>query len=153
MPNVGPTSLAIEFNDKTHRISFYLKHDVHSLVLSPKLRDILAIRKRTGNSYVSETEVDVNWAGHTVFVYCDLVQNSIVGDVTAPLLRSTVVRGKYGENVHEVFHRPMYLPLRTNHFDTVRISIKSESGESVPFTFGNSCITLHFRRIVNQLPI
>ncbi len=93
------------------------------------------------------SEVDVNRAQHTPFVYCDIVQDSIVGDVRAPLLRSTVVTGKYGENVREVYTKPMYLPLRTNHFDTVEIAIKTETGQLIPFQYGNSYVTLHFKRI------
>jgi hypothetical protein len=151
--SVDQNSVYMQYNDKTNKMTFQLKHAGHSLHLSTKLRDILAIYYRTGKQYVSETEVDVNRAGHTFFIYCDLVADSTVGDVMAPLLRTTATRGKYGENVKEIFNRPMYLPLKTNHFDTIGISIKTETGDAVPFTFGNSLVTLHFRRVVKTLTI
>ena len=65
----------------------------------------------------------------------------------APLLRSVIANARYGENKREVFSKPMYMPLRTNQFDTIRISIKDESGRPIKFNYGNSCVTLHFRRV------
>jgi hypothetical protein len=153
VPSLDQNSLYMHYNDKTNKMTFHLKHKTHTLLLSPKLTDILAIHRGASNIYVSETEVDVNRASHTFFIYCDLVADSTVGDVTAPLLRTTVATGKYGENVKEIFNRPMYLPLKTNNFDTIEISIKTETGDNVPFTFGNSLVTLHFRRVGKQLAI
>jgi hypothetical protein len=153
-PTIDGTSLKMDFNERTHKIWFKMNREAHHLTFSPNLAEILAMPKKRHDidlTYVSETEIDVNRGSHTFFVYCDVVQDSIVGDVKAPLLRSVIARGHYGENVHEVFSKPMYLPLRTNQFDTVRISIKDESGRPVKFNYGNSCVTLHFRRVAKTL--
>lgn len=149
-PSIDVTSLKMDYNDRTRKIWFKLNRYAHHLTFSPNLAEMLAMpRKRNEDdlSFVSETEIDVNRGSHTFFVYCDVVQDSIVGDVKAPLLRTVTARGRYGENVLEVFSKPMYLPLRTNHFDTIRISIKDESGRPIKFNYGNSCVTLHFRRV------
>lgn len=145
-------SLRFEFNEKTHRVKLHLKYPEHHLEMSPNLQDILAIRKKNFGhfSYSSETEIDLNRARHNIFVYCDVIEDNIVGDVRAPLLRSTTVRGHYGEDVREIYNKPMYIPIKTNSFDTVEISIKSECGELIPFNYGNSCVTLHFRRVVEN---
>jgi hypothetical protein len=153
-PTIDAMSLKIDFNERTHKIIFKLNKKAHHLTFSHNLAEILAIpRKRLEADllYISETEIDVNRGSHTFFVYCDVVQDSVVGDVKAPLLRSVIARGRYGENVHEVFSKPMYLPLRTNQFDTIRISIKDESGRPIKFNYGNSCVTLHFRRVGKTL--
>lgn len=151
VPSIEPNSLRFDFNEKTHRAKFTLTSMKHELVLTEKLSDILAVRKRNGLRYESEAEVDVNRARHTIFVYSDVVADSIVGDVRAPLLRSAIVRGSYGENVRETFAKVMYLPVKSNHFQTIRVSIKTETGDLVPFNYGNSCVVLHFRRVAKSI--
>jgi hypothetical protein len=149
-PSIDFDSLRVYFDEKTHKIKFDVFRWAHQLTFSPELHDILAMpkeRDRTDWSYASQTEVDVNRGTHTIFVYCDVVQDSIVGDVKAPLLRSVIANARYGEDKREVFSKPMYMPLRTNQFDTIRISIKDESGRPIKFNYGNSCVTLHFRRV------
>ena len=158
-PNVTATSLQVNFNEKTNKARFRVFSSRHYVSFSPKLANILAIDVENWSTpnnrwitnfnriYESETEVDVDRGYHTLFVYCSIVQDSVVGDVRAPLLRTSTVRGKYGEMVREVFTRPLYIPLKTNSFDNVEIAIKSETGDLIPFNYGNSCVTLHFRRV------
>jgi hypothetical protein len=158
-PDATQGSLTINYNEKTNKARFKVGFITHELHLSPKLSDILAIRKTSWTvprmkwmqditkTYESDTEVDINRGCHTIFVYCSIAQDSIVGDVRAPLLRAVTVRGKSGETTHETFTRPLYVPLKTNSFDTIDISIKSEDGSLVPFAYGNSYVTLHFRRV------
>ena len=97
--------------------------------------------------YESLTEVDINRGCHTIFVYCNVVSESIVGNVRAPLLRAVTVRGVNGTTTSETFTRPIYVPLKTQSFDSIEIAIKSEDGSLVPFAYGNSFVTLHFRHI------
>jgi hypothetical protein len=152
-PSMDESSVRFEFNDKTNKLKVILNNENHAVVFSKNLADILGIRqyKRKANVYVSEAEIDVNRGCHMMFVYCDIVQDSIVGDVKAPLLRTVTTRGRYGESVREVFTKPIYVPLRTNQFQSLEIAIKSETGQPIAFNYGNSCVTLHFRRVGNNL--
>lgn len=81
-----------------------------------------------------------------LFVYCDLIQDQIVGDKTAPLLRIVPVTVPLGATQHSVYNRPHYMPLRTNSFHTVEISIRDKAGEKTRFEFGPLIVTLHLRR-------
>jgi hypothetical protein len=149
-PSVVEGSMRIEFNEKTNRVRFMMKNN-HGLVLSPRLADILAIPQNRNpdifhrklfeppqieETEESESEVDIKRGRRAIFIYCSLVEDSVVGDTRAPLLRATVASGRYGDMYREVFDRPMYMPLRTSNFDMIEIDIKSETGESVPFNSG-----------------
>jgi hypothetical protein len=154
------TSMSIRFDEKTNKVKFKLADVNHSLRLSPILSDILTIWSNSwtvftgqryaigGKTYESETRIDLDRGMHTFFIYCDIVRDSIVGDVRAPLLRAVSARGVHGLTTRESFSRPQYIPLRTNIFDTVQISIKTEDGRPAPFIFGNAYVTLHFRRVL-----
>jgi len=72
----------------------------------------------------------------SAYVYCDLVEHVPVGDTKAPLLR-IVNRMSYrsGENVHEAFNPPLYVPLQKRCFDTVEINLMTDTGLPIPFRF------------------
>jgi hypothetical protein len=152
VPGMDQYSLRMIFNDKTHKLKCIFGHADYQLSFSRALADILAMTKRNWNEMlmISETEIDVNRNCNSLFVYTDIVQDSIVGDVKAPLLRSVIAHGRYGENVRDIFTKPMYIPLKSNHFDTVKISIKSQVGDPVKFNYGTSSVTLHFRRVARN---
>ncbi len=88
---------------------------------------------------------DLSSGFNTLYVYCDLIQPQIVGNILAPLLRTVAISGEFGKTVNKVFLEPHYLPLRNKRFDTVQLSIKSDQNESVKFNFGKSIIKLHLR--------
>ena len=51
-----------------------------------------------------------------MYVYCDLVEPQIVGDVQSPLLKIVSVEGNDGEIVNVHYSRPFYLPVIRQHF-------------------------------------
>jgi hypothetical protein len=81
-----------------------------------------------------------------IYIYSDIVSHTLVGDSKVPLLRVCVTEGKYGEMVSATFTDPHYVPLARNDMDTIEVNINSELGKLVPFEFGKSVVTLHFRR-------
>lgn len=80
-----------------------------------------------------------------MYLYCDLVEPQIVGDVQAPLLKIVSVEGKDGEIINAHYPRPFYLPVIRQHFQTVHIDIRLHSGDLMPFERGKVFVTLHFR--------
>lgn len=84
-----------------------------------------------------------------LLVYSDIVRPVRVGDSFAPLLRIVDVPNgiKFGEQVSITFSKVHYVPLARMHINTAEISIKDDLGGLVPFKFGRTVVTLHFRRV------
>lgn len=86
-----------------------------------------------------------------MFVYCDLVEPRIVGDVYTPLLRVIQACGKEtsirGGSEMKILSPPHYLPLLLTNFRTIEINIRDHLGNPIPFEYGTLTVTLHFRRV------
>ena len=89
---------------------------------------------------------DVNAPYDVLFLYSDIVEPQIVGDVLAPLLRIIKVTGQDGEVVLNKFDRPHYLPVSRKMIDTLEIVIRTRTGDLTPFERGRSYVKLHFRQ-------
>lgn len=89
--------------------------------------------------------VDMDAGLHSVFVYSDVVTNTIVGDSKAPLLRIISAKGKDGETVDTEFSRPHYMPVASSEIQTIEINIMDELGNPIRFERGKIHVTLHFR--------
>jgi len=84
----------------------------------------------------------------TLFVYCDILQYVVVGNIMAPLLRMVDMKRKrtYGK-MQEMPAAPLYVPLQKKHFDTIEINIMTDTGEPVHFAHRKSVTVLEFKRI------
>lgn len=85
-----------------------------------------------------------------LFVYCDIVEPQVVGDVMASLLRITPLDTSqyvYGTYKTCTFTPAHYLPVLRREFDTLEININSSTGHKIPFEFGTACVKLHFKRL------
>ena len=80
-----------------------------------------------------------------MYIYCDVVSYSIVGDIEAPLLRVCSSSGKDGDMVRNIYTHPHYVPVARNDFEAIEINISDDLGRPVPFLHGKSLVTLHFR--------
>jgi len=79
-------------------------------------------------------------------IYTDLIKPQCVGDISAPLFLIENYEGSDGLPTTKSVDNPQYFDLNSNMIDNIRIYTKSETGEDLPFTFGNFCAQLHFRR-------
>lgn len=83
------------------------------------------------------------------FIYCDILEPQIVGDTNAKLLRVVSADNSkymYGAQKMKIFSPPHYIPVLKRGFENIEIDIRTETGESVPFSFGTVCVKLHFKR-------
>jgi len=83
---------------------------------------------------------------HNIYVYTDIVENLVVGDSRAPLLRIVEAEGDYGDVLYQSFEIPHYIPVRKKRFDTIELDIRDVFGEPLSFESGALVVTLHFRR-------
>ena len=89
---------------------------------------------------------DLQRSFYSLFVYCDVVEHVVVGDVKAPLLRTVNITGKEGLTVNRIFQTVQYVPVKRKQFSTIKIDIRDDTGRPVPFQHGKVIVTLHFRR-------
>ena len=127
-----------------------------SLHFKPELAAMLGITSNPihcGNEsrqYHGEDVFSLDETIHTLYVYCNIIENMPVGNDEAPLLRIVGVDAKQGEIAIKTYDNPMYVPVRIKKFDTVEIDIKSNTGEHVSFQHGKSEVILHFRKQSSQ---
>jgi len=87
---------------------------------------------------------------HALYIYCDLLQFTHVGNIKAPLLRVVDSGGETGDVVTRYYERPRYIPLQKKNFDSIQIVIRDDLGEKIQFENGKVLLTLHFRRAQNK---
>ena len=123
-----------------------------SLHFKPKLAAMLGITTNPIHcgsesiKYHGEDLFSLDETIHSLYVYCDIIENMPVGSAEAPLLRIVGVDAKQGEIVRKTYDNPMYVPVRIKKFDTIEIDIKSNTGEHAPFQQSKSEVILHFRK-------
>lgn len=85
-----------------------------------------------------------------LYVYTDICESYITGDVQTPLLRIIPVDNTnyiYGSIQTKSFSPPIYIPLLRTEFSTIEIDIRTDTGKPVPFHSGTLTATLHFKRV------
>ena len=96
-------------------------------------------------SYTGSKVCDLQRGFYSLYVYCDIVEPTVVGDVKVSLLRSVNISGKHEETVDRIYETVHYVPLHRKQFDSIDINIRDYTGRSVPFQRGKVIVTLHFR--------
>lgn len=147
-PEIGTK---FSYNRTTGRLSLTFRSTgTHTFQMSHDLQNFtgftdLPTGERSFNS-VAERDFDVNRGLNLMYVYCDIASHSIVGDTKAPLLRVCNVSGKHRDYVRYTYTQPHYVPVGRHEFDAIEIAIYNELGKPMPFQYGKSVVTIHFRR-------
>lgn len=95
---------------------------------------------------MAEYPVDLKGGFYALYVYCDLVENQVVGNSLVPLLRTVTIEGQHEEVVCKIYNTPHYLPLARKEFDSIEISINDDQNRPVKFQFGKVIVKLAFRK-------
>ena len=142
-------ALSISFDENTRKYLVALTMEKTVVTFSDQLKRMLGLRYSmiTGPAnMIGVGDEDIHADIPTLYVYSDLVEPRVVGDVRAPLLRIIPSRGSYGDHVDQTFQHVEYLPCRKKDFSTIEIDIRDDTGEPVPFERGKLVVTLHFRQ-------
>ena len=110
-------------------------------------RDI-AVVKNSG-----QWPVDLKAGSHTMFLYCDLVQNEILGDTQTALLRSIPLESlswtdhrERKEVNHRSFSNLQWKRIYKSEFQSITLTLANEMGQRMPFlSCGRTSITLALR--------
>jgi hypothetical protein len=154
--DVKNINVRFSFDDNTRRIKMGIQCEAGiSLFMSDAVKTKLGFCKNgpysRGWLWANET-FDLHAGQRLMYVYCDIASFVPIGNTKSPLLRVCNVSGSYGEIVRVTFDRPFYAPVSRREFDTILVDIRNELGQPMPFEFGKSVVTLHFRRRHDLLP-
>jgi hypothetical protein len=141
-------AISFAFDHVTRRIKFTLRSDVDSLYLSEALSNMLGFNFRAmKNSQIAEKEPDMRAGFESMYVYCNILEPQIVGNISAPLLRIVNTEGKYPEIIVKTFDEPRYIPVLVKDISMIEVNIKNDVNEYVNFIYGKVIVKLHFRRV------
>jgi hypothetical protein len=81
-----------------------------------------------------------------LYVYCDIIDYQLVGDVHAQLLRCCNTVSVSDSYVHLIYDSPHYIKVTNNYVSDINISIFLDNGDIVKFKSGKKLfVKLHFR--------
>ena len=141
----------ISYNELSKRVQISLKTGhIKEVSLGSQLQYMLGFAKEQlplrNAVNIASFPPDISAAFNTLYIYSDIIQPQVVANSLVPLLRTVPIEGKFGESVDKVFVAPHYLPVRSKRFDSVEISIKTDTNRPVQFNFGKAIIKLHLRK-------
>ena len=91
-------------------------------------------------------KADIDRGFHALYVYCNICEPQIVGDVYAPLLRTVAIKGKRHDHTTMTYNQPHYISIATREISEIEIDIREDSGKKVSLTSGKVVCKLHFRQ-------
>lgn len=105
--------------------------------------------------------IDLYGGTHTLFVYCDLIQNEILGDNHTALLRAMPLCSSNNERSktshpspppatqYQTFAKLQWKRVVKSSFQQISISLRDETGQLMPFlALGRTSLTLQFRKVI-----
>jgi hypothetical protein len=147
--DINVDGIVFTWDSTKRKVALKIKYTHHPMYFSEHLKTLLGfdtVGPYTKGTYEATHTFDLKNSVLFLYVYSDIVSYSVVGDTKVPLLRVCDTDGEYGHTVRAIFTHPYYVPIARNDFDTIEININTELGIPVPFEFGKSVVTLHFRR-------
>lgn len=132
--------LIVRSNDNIGLFPSNVPHDfkiqlLHTLYLKGTWS--IALREFTTTSWSGENLPD------DVYIYSNLCDDTIVGNVEEPLLKR-VYLGEHAKTNH-IFWDPVYVPVRLGQVEQVRMYIKDKSGNPASFLDGTVTCELHLK--------
>ena len=165
--NHNETCITVKVSRKTQNVVILLANDTSVLVFcSTNLGHIF------GNNVVNQFGVLMKGKSphepqfaydivriHSLMIYSDLIEYSIVGDTRAPLLRcfpfisklkggDIITTGQYMN--YQTFSNLQFRRLLKNSFHSIHVDLRDTSGEKIPFvSVGITRLVLMFRKVSN----
>ena len=136
-----------DFMKRAQRIQVKIKHDA-SVTLQGPVATILGFQpdQEIVESMVAPRGFDPAAGMNAIYIYSNLIQPQLVGDVHVPLLRIVPVLRDSGSLMYHQYDKPHYHALSCKSFQVVEIDIRDDKGRPVSFERGHVVVTLHFKR-------
>ncbi|GIY70273.1 uncharacterized protein CDAR_248041 [Caerostris darwini] len=113
-----------------------------------KLKDLLGFDRRTfgQGDYKSVYAIELRAGITEVYVYCDIVSASLVGDSAASILKIIPVANEHNDQIVKYFSVPLYFRVKKQFFDVIEIEMRTSSGTPIKFISGKTNLVLSFRK-------
>jgi hypothetical protein len=110
-------------------------------------KEHIILKPRDGK-YVCTRVCDLYRGFYSLYVYCDICEPIIVGNLKVQLLR-TVNLNRQSEQmmVSRIYQNVQYVPILRKSFETIEIDIRDDAGKAVSFERGKVIVTLHFKKL------
>jgi len=162
-PNEAAAIFNFQISRNKHVMMRFTEHaeskGIHAVSFSLDLAMLLGFQTRVEyplnvkDNLIAEKPLHLNILVGSVFVYCDLLEHVLLGDVKAPLLRilnrTTEMSKHYNSTEHVTFNLIQYVPLQKKCFDTITIQLMTDYSELMPFVAGKSIVVLEFWRMIH----
>ena len=135
------------FSPITRKVTINLSIDTATLDLSSQLAEVLGGFNTSikGPASIEGSKTFQLEKIKNIYVYCNIIEYRHVGDSKVPLLRVVPIVKKSLDVIYKIFEKPHYIPLTRHCFNTIEISLNTDTGEKPSFLQGNTVVTLHIR--------
>ena len=148
--NTKTTPLGVKFDISRSRVKLLALPPDVTVELRNNMEYVLGFNQKilTHENLAAEYDIRLDRGIFAFFVYINIVETSLVGEVYVPLLRSvSIVKRKYGQMVHQVIDNPVYIPLNRKNINSLEVQICDDSGELIPFKSGKTHMLLEFKKL------
>lgn len=154
VPDSLKESISFHYDKRSHRVHISTDKPISNIYLSDDLMYMLGFNSENNAlslHRIADHPPDMTGGIGIIYIYCDIVEHTVLGDKLAPLLRAIPVEGEFGSIVNKVFVAPHYLPVLKKNFSSLEIDIKTDQNKSLDLRFGKTLVKLHFRRRNNAM--
>lgn len=113
-----------------------------------------AVNTNLGKRYkvTSSKHIDIRGGTYNLFLHTDIIRAVHVGESMSNLLRVVEIPNNtsFGQQININYMKPQYKRVASNEIRSISAYIKDDNGYDVPFRFGTTIVTLHFRKVENN---
>lgn len=120
------------------------------VMFGEKLKDLLGFSQDTfeHGDYKSEYVLELRAGITEVYVYCDIIAPSLLGNSSASILKIIPIANEHNEQIVKNFSVPLYFKVKKQFFDVIEIEMRTSSGTPIKFISGKTNLVLSFRKKV-----
>jgi len=118
------------------------------ITFDEKLKDLLGFVNTTffEGTYISDYIIELSAGITEVYVYTDIIEPSLLGHAFAPILKIVPIANEKSDQIVKYFSVPLYFKVKKQHFDTIKIELRTSRGTPIQFISGKSSLVLNFRK-------
>ena len=150
----GVSNKSLYFSYNSHNGKCFIRlPDNATLSLGLNIANLLGFNQYIlHESHESVNPVNLHYNIKAIYLYCDLIEDQIVGGEKWQMLRFLNVQNNtFGASVMHYYDNPQYISLAKKSFETINIKICNQNKDIINFKKGVSIIQLHFK--LTKIPL